>query len=729
MTLQELLTRFEISRKMNNASYQCKCPAHNDKRASLTISEEKGKLLICCHAGCDTKDILEVIGLTFQDLGDYKPPQWREKLEFGQKKRIEAVYDYKDSAGKYLYSKVRFEGKEIRYVTVDRVNDTYKYCKKSEVATLYHLKELIQAIRGGYPVYIVEGEKDADTLKKLGYTATTAGGVNDWKREYASYFTGAKVVILPDNDEAGLKLKDQIMRDLKHYAHSIRWSITSEADKGDVTDYLEKEGHTKEELQQLISEAENQGAPWIFVEGQGDKAKVKINGDILADSISRGLSYLIVRRPEEDKDDFYIYEYGVYSKCNRNKVKSIIRRYVPVGLASDNMINNVYNLLLCNESNICTFRELDMDEQYINLRNGLYNLKTRQMEPHSPKRYSTLQLDCEYHPEDSYRPVFERYINDLCSDRDGNVDNEKKAVLQEYIGLVLSNVKVYRAKLCLVLYSLLGNSGKTQLLNLIGELLGSDRIANIPIQHMNEASKFSLGSIVGKRLISIGDQTGSEIKDSAVFKQLTGGDPVKVEPKNKQPFYYKFPGGITIACNNLPSFQDDKGGHVFERLCIVPCINTIEQEQRDGEILDKMLMERDAIFNWFLEGLHRLIDNNYKVTNSQASEESMKEYRNKLDTVYRYLSEFYTITGDKMDMVSKPEFETAYINWCILNDFNHVSKQNIKERMESNGCPSGQGRFNGKAGVMVYKNLKGKEADFNDVTQEEYEQQDFPFNK
>ncbi len=87
----------------------------------------------------------------------------------------------------------------------------------------------------------------------------------------------------------------------------------------------------------------------MFQDGEGARSKVKINGDILADSISRGLSLSDSEETEEDKDDFFVYEHGVYNKCNRNKVKSLIRRYVPVGLASDNMINNVYNLLLCKE--------------------------------------------------------------------------------------------------------------------------------------------------------------------------------------------------------------------------------------------------------------------------------------------------------------------------------------------------------------------------------------------
>lgn len=727
MTLQEILQHFEVSRKISNTSYQCKCPVHRDGKASLTITEERGKMLFHCHAGCDTKDILAAVGLTFKDIGDFQKPKWRERLEYGQSKRIEAIYDYQGENGAYLYSKVRFEGKVIRYLTIDKENDTYQYCKQKDNAVLYRLPELIKAVRGGYPVYIVEGEKDVDTLRKLGYTATTAGGINDWKREYAAYFTGARVIILPDNDEPGLKLKDQIIKDLKHYAHSIRWTITSTAAKGDVTDYLQKENHTKEELQQLIVDSENISAPWLYLTGKEPNQTLRVNAGILANSISKGLHYLIVRRLDEEKDDFYLYEHGVYVKCNRNKVKSVIMRYIPMELVSDNLVNNVYNLLLCQERNICSARDLDTNENYINVKNGLYNLETKQIERHTPRLYSTRQLNCEYHPQSSIRPVFDRYMNDLCCDRDGNVDEEKKALIQEYVGAVLSGVKVCRTKAALVLWSLLGNTGKTQLLNLIGALLGEDGTVNIPIQNMNEASKFALGGIVGKRLISIGDQTSSEIKDSAVFKQLTGGDEVKVEQKGKQPYSYQFSGGIVVACNNLPTFADDKGGHLFERLYIVPCINVIEEDRRDATLLDKMLKEKDSIFNWFLEGLHRLRENNFKLTKPKASKTALGEYRAKMDTVYRYLDENYIITGNKEDMVSKPKFEDSYIKWCQSNGFTNVNKQNIKERMEANGCPVDKARFEGKAGVMVYRNIKEKSNEFTDLTQEEYEQSEFPF--
>ena len=288
MTLQEVLTHFKVEHKNSDSAYQCKCPVHEDKKASLTITGKNGKVLIHCHAGCETKDILDAVGLSFTDIGSERQEDgWREKLEREKGKRIEAVYDYKSEDGKYLYSKVRFEGKYIRYITIDRANDKYKE-RKEGPGTLYRLPELVKAIKSGYPVYIVEGEKDVETLRKLGYTATTAGSAKDWKKEYAAFFTGAKVVILPDHDDPGIRLKDQIVKDLRNYAHSVRWTFTSNEKKGDVTDYLTKEGHTKDDLKQLVEASENIGAPWLYLAGKEPNQTLRVNGGLLRRVSARG---------------------------------------------------------------------------------------------------------------------------------------------------------------------------------------------------------------------------------------------------------------------------------------------------------------------------------------------------------------------------------------------------------------------------------------------------------
>ena len=76
-----------------------------------------------------------------------------------------------------------------------------------------------------------------------------------------------------------------------------------------------------------------------------------------------------------------------------------------------------------------------------------------------------------------------------------------------------------------------------------------------------------------------------------MFKMLTGGDAIKVEPKGKQAFSYKYGGGLLFACNDLPAFSTDKGGYMFDRFCIIPCDNIIPAERRDRGLLDKLKRE------------------------------------------------------------------------------------------------------------------------------------------
>ncbi len=732
--IKELSTFFNNVHWKGNDSFQCSCPVHADKTPSLTVTRETNRILLHCHANCKTDNILNAVGLSWSDVGQTKEYSFKSRLEwyiqnaaehyennkkligYGTGAHIAAIYNYKDENNKYLYSKIRFEGgsiksKLIRYYYINYINDTAESRKPEGIKTLYNLSNVIKAVKEGYPIYYVEGEKDVETLRKKGYTATTAGSADDWSDSFGQYFTGARVIILYDNDEAGEKCLNKVIKGLKPYAHSIKWTKTSAADHGDVTDFF-NEGHTIEDLKDLIKNADGSLAEWIYTVGKGDNITLKVNEDTLSRNIQKNLDYLIVRNPYDDKDDIYLYKNGVYQKANKGMMKAHIRRYIPKGLCKNSLLDNIYNLIICNEDKTCSYKDLDTDENYINFRNGLYDVTSKKLLPHSPKVYSTIQLQSDYLPKEKNKPTFDKFMNDFCTDTDSEsdfIDESKKAVLQEITGLLLSNDKVWRTKKCFLLVSLLGNTGKTQFLNLINELLGGDKSINVPIQNMNENSRFSLGSIVGSRLVLVGDQTSSEIEDSSVLKQITGGDPIKVERKGKQPFNYVFNGGVILACNNLPIILDDKGGHLFERLLTIPCTHTIEAEKRDSMILDKMLNEKAAIINWALEGYHRLKDNGYKFSYCKAVEDMSNKYHAQNDTIFRYIGECFIVTKDKMDIVKKTDFESGYLEYCKDNGYKSVEKKNIRERMEKIGHPCYKGNFEGQRGIPLYRFLKLKE--------------------
>ena len=114
---------------------------------------------------------------------------------------------------------------------------------------LYHVYNITDSTK---PVFIVEGEKDVETMEKLGYIATTSpnGAGSKWKSDYTPFFNGFDVVILADNDEVGLKYATNIAENLIQTARSVKLVpsqslYTPLQPKGDISDIVDSIGFTK----------------------------------------------------------------------------------------------------------------------------------------------------------------------------------------------------------------------------------------------------------------------------------------------------------------------------------------------------------------------------------------------------------------------------------------------------------------------------------------------------
>jgi putative DNA primase/helicase len=108
----------------------------------------------------------------------------------------------------------------------------------------YMLPELIAA-GPAMPIYIVEGEKDADNLVKLGFVATCNsegadnGSGKKWTSDLNQYFANRDVFIIPDNDAQGRKHAEHVARNLDPVAKSVRIvELPGLPPKGDASDWL-----------------------------------------------------------------------------------------------------------------------------------------------------------------------------------------------------------------------------------------------------------------------------------------------------------------------------------------------------------------------------------------------------------------------------------------------------------------------------------------------------------
>jgi len=271
MDLQEMLSKFEKMKKQNNGGYLVTCPVHGDKNPSLSIGMNEGgdRVLMHCHAGCNNKDILQAINLTEKDLyvenwnrgnggngkklGDYIRGEFTTKH---LQEHNTAFYIYHDPEGQPVMGVSRFNTKDnkkgfcqYRYLGCD------KWTKglDNTPPMLYNLPAIIQAIKAGETIFIVEGEKDCESLKEIGLIVTTSPmGAGKWKDAYSSYLQGARVVILPDNDRPGQDHASQILKSLQGIAREIKvLNLPDLQDKQDISDWLQLGMGDKDKLLEL----------------------------------------------------------------------------------------------------------------------------------------------------------------------------------------------------------------------------------------------------------------------------------------------------------------------------------------------------------------------------------------------------------------------------------------------------------------------------------------------
>lgn len=135
----------------------------------------------------------------------------------------EAVYPYLDEHGDLLFEVVRFPGKQFRQRKPDG-GGGHEWKLNGVRRVPYHLLELVED-DGERPVYVVEGEKDADTLDKCGHLSTTnPGGAGKWHivADVArTALQGRDVVVVADRDEVGRRHAEEVRASLASVARSI----------------------------------------------------------------------------------------------------------------------------------------------------------------------------------------------------------------------------------------------------------------------------------------------------------------------------------------------------------------------------------------------------------------------------------------------------------------------------------------------------------------------------
>jgi putative DNA primase/helicase len=253
-----------------DGNYTALCPFHDDHEPSLSVNFDKG-VYYCfgCNSSGPISRLAQRLGVPVDSGFDTKPGT----------KTIVATYDYTDETGKLLYQVVRYEPKDFRQRRPDG-SGGWLWSLKGVKPVLYHLPEVIKAVRDGVMIYIPEGEKDVDNLRSLGLVATcNPMGAGKWQDSYSEALRGADLIIIPDNDKPGHDHAAQVAKSCCGIAKRVRTLELPGGNKSDVSDWFSV-GGTREQLEKLANEAPEWTTKAL---SDSNKFKLALLADLMAE--------------------------------------------------------------------------------------------------------------------------------------------------------------------------------------------------------------------------------------------------------------------------------------------------------------------------------------------------------------------------------------------------------------------------------------------------------------
>jgi putative DNA primase/helicase len=364
---------------------------------------------------------------------------------------------------------------------------------------------------------------------------------------------------------------------------------------------------------------------------------------------------------------YYAYESGVYTAYEDLWASAKVREHMIPRQASLSAITDTvgqWRMLIRKP-----VREINCNPFILNLRNGLYNVLDYSFKSHTPEYFSTVQICAAYH-EEAPCPQFLQFL--------GNILQEPEiSLIQEIFGYLL--IPINKAQKSFVFVGA-PNAGKSSLLSVAQEiLLGSDNVSNIPWQSLGD--RFNKAELFGKLANIFADLPSKNIDDNGMFKALTGEDYITAERKNKDPFSFRPYARFLFSCNDIPRNYGDRSDGFYRRLIIIRFAHAVPKAQRDPNLREKLAAERDGILMWALNGLRRLIAQNYEFSETEATRTELQRYRVESNSALMFLEECCVVEENAACV--REELFTRYREFCINNGMKPMSQATFNKDVEA----------------------------------------------
>jgi putative DNA primase/helicase len=272
----------------------------------------------------------------------------------------------------------------------------------------------------------------------------------------------------------------------------------------------------------------------------------------------------------------------------------------------------------------------------------------------------------------AYRPDADKPATWLCF-LDELLEPEDVLTLQEYMGYCF--LPTTRGQTMLLLKGS-GGEGKSRIGLVMRALLGSN-LKNGSIAKV-EQNAFTRADLEHQLVMVDDDMQMEALKATHYLKSIiTAETPMDLERKGVQSYqgelYIRF---LAFSNGDLQSLYDHSDG--FYRRQLILSVRKKPKDRVDDPFLaDKLTGEAEGIFLWCLEGLHRLMANNYRFTESGRTAANREDARRQADNVLEFLQSEGYIRLKADSTIPSEELYAIYTQWCEDNAYKPLAARTV----------------------------------------------------
>lgn len=264
----------------------------------------------------------------------------------------------------------------------------------------------------------------------------------------------------------------------------------------------------------------------------------------------------------------------------------------------------------------------------VNCTNGVFDLATGELEPHSPEDLTPVQIAAAY-DADATCPAIDKFLAEVLP------DEADQALFFEIVGYLLVPDNTLQKAF---MFTGSGANGKTTALELAAALLGRRNVSRIALQKLDE-DRFASDGLHGRLANIYADLDRGALASTSIFKGIVGGDEIRAERKFRDAYSFRPYARLLFSANELPPTPDGTPAF-YRRWIVLPFTQTFGDQAADRRLLDKLTTpeELSGLLNRAVGSLADLRARGYFRTTAATSEAATK-FKLDTDSVASFIDE------------------------------------------------------------------------------------------